>query len=780
MIPYTLHVALLLVGFFLLYKLLLEKETFFLLNRWMLLFGAIICFLLPLYQIPQEFASWQAVTTLGTEISSLPNTEIANSTPIEAIGDIRTKNTASPSEATKPNLFSNFDLWQSLWYIYLAGLFLFGINLLIQLGTLISKIIRLPSLKDEGYRIVELDKDEPPYSFLNFIFINPEKYEWETYNQIIEHEKIHIQQVHSLDMILAEILVVLQWFNPAAWQYRKLIENNLEFLTDSTMLGQGTAPSSYQLNLLKVSVPQYPIGLAMNYNQSFLKKRINMMNAKKSSVRSSWKYLILFPILGLSVIALNPVKATTQEKQISQTEHQTVKSEKEEKKATAKNETVKSSFDSTTDGARGMWYAERDGAEICIRFETMSKTSIWSCTRCFDVNEFTGLSAGSTATKLTRDAGEVNFNKVIGSEGDFGKYNFTINESFQNYLKQQQGYSNMEDELLLHLFMANINKAYFQYMAQQGYRNISKSQLKKLAIHGLTQDYLEEQLPALKANGFTDNSVDQLVKLKIHGVGRAYIDDMGSVGFDDLDMDDLLKGSIHGVEADYVKEIRSLGYRNLLFQDFVKFKIHGVNRDLVESLASIGFKNLSAHDIKSAAIHGVNKSYINRIKKAGYDLENIDDLIAFKIHGVNQDLVESLASVGFNNLSAHEIKSAAIHGVSKSYINRIKKAGYNLEDIDDLIAFKIHGVSTEFIASLQRMGYTDIPADKIKSCAIHGVDTDFIEGFRDLGFRDISLQQAIKLRIHGVTPSVVKRARAKGMTDLTLEQYLKMKIHGTL
>jgi beta-lactamase regulating signal transducer with metallopeptidase domain len=70
----------------------------------------------------------------------------------------------------------------------------------------------------------------------NYIFINPEKYDWDTYSQIILHEKIHIQQGHSYDIMLAELALIFQWFNPFAWFYRKAMEDNLEFLTDNELL----------------------------------------------------------------------------------------------------------------------------------------------------------------------------------------------------------------------------------------------------------------------------------------------------------------------------------------------------------------------------------------------------------------------------------------------------------------------------------------------------------------------------------------------------------------
>src|SRR6185295_11607197 len=154
--------------------------------------------------------------------------------------------------------------------------------------------------RDGWLRIVELSGDKAPCAFGNIIFINPAKYEWETYQQILLHEKVHILQGHSFDIILSEMVLIFQWFNPFAWIYRKELEKNLEFLTDDQVLRDPEVErDSYQLSLVKVSAPHFPLNLTTNYNQSLLKKRVAMMNAKKSNMQTAWKYLFLFPLLVL-------------------------------------------------------------------------------------------------------------------------------------------------------------------------------------------------------------------------------------------------------------------------------------------------------------------------------------------------------------------------------------------------------------------------------------------------------------------------------------------------
>ncbi len=169
-------------------------------------------------------------------------------------------------------------------------------------------------MKDGKFRIVELTGDKAPCSFGNNIFINPEKYDWETYSQILLHEMVHIQQRHSFDILLAELVLVLQWFNPFAWFYRTEVESNLEFLTDDAVLEHKEVErSSYQMSLLKVSAPHLSLGITTNYNQSLLKKRILMMNAKKSNIHIGVGSIFPWcPCLGILACVLNDLAADSQ------------------------------------------------------------------------------------------------------------------------------------------------------------------------------------------------------------------------------------------------------------------------------------------------------------------------------------------------------------------------------------------------------------------------------------------------------------------------------------
>ena len=833
MLQYIPHVSILVALCYACYLFLLERETFYQLNRYVLLAGLMLAFSLPLWQIPAEWAIRipisSAVTILGPVEDLASKADYSLNPPASESEQVaQTDIIATSEEATAATGFLQNLTWKkALIGIYLIGVFLFGINLLIQFFVLLFKIVRLPKIKDGRIWIVELAKDQAPFSFLNYVFINPEKYEWETYNQIIEHEKIHIRQRHTIDMVLAELLLIFQWFNPLAWRYKKAIENNLEYLTDKAMLDKGTPKEHYQINLLKVSVPQYPIGLAMNYNQSFLKKRVKMMNAKKSSVQTSWKYLLLLPLFGLAVLTLNAVQeplngpetgqaalqAFTEspeqdlQTQVIEEASPTVQNTPKEKvnaKSEAKSIKQKSFKGDLPVEMKGVWIAEIEGDQVCIKFDNSDRgrNNYWISHECFKRSDFSALPTQEGEFTLKRDAGTVVFTGKFDGNDGLGRYRFEASSSFPTYLKNQGISGTVKEEHLFHYFLADINQDYVSFLKRNGYDDMDTDQLRKLAIHDVDKGYIE----AMAKAGYNDLDLDDLVKGRIHNVDPSYIKELQSIGFSKMEFEDLvkfsihnvnaedvralanagfkdlepeqiLKASIHNVEAAYVKELKDIGYNLNKIEDIVKFKIHNVDAELVKALQGAGYSNLSAEQVTKAAIHNVSPKYIKELRDVGYNLNSIEEIVKFKIHNVDADLVEALNQAGYKNLSAKQITSAAIHNVSPKYIQGIKAAGYTAADIDDLIKFKIHNVNVTFIESLKGLGYANMEPEQVRRAAIHNMDVSFIKGIKDLGFQNVSIDKLIELKIHNVSPDFIKRAQSKGHKDLSLEQYKKLKIH---
>lgn len=148
-----------------------------------------------------------------------------------------------------------------------------------------------------------------PFSFLNKIYVHKEQHgELELYD-IFEHEDIHVKGLHTLDIVLFEILLIVCWYNPFVWLVRRAVRQNLEYLTDHQVLNKGVDRQTYQYSLLNVSKHGVPLGVSSPFNFKFLRKRIMMMNKKKSSKLELSKYAFLLPIVIFSAGAFTVSKA---------------------------------------------------------------------------------------------------------------------------------------------------------------------------------------------------------------------------------------------------------------------------------------------------------------------------------------------------------------------------------------------------------------------------------------------------------------------------------------
>ena len=215
MIPYAIHVAVLITVCLLFYKVLLQKETFYSLNRWVLLTCMGLIFLLPLVRVPQQLALRESAGTVDFATATVVRPQPVSLPPQTRITQSK-ENTMQP-EQVKPTptlLIPQLINWAV--YIYWFGVAAFGLNMLLQVVVLLRQAYKNPVIIDGEFRIIELDTDRAPCSFGNNIFINPAKYDWGTYSQILLHEKVHIKQGHSFDLMLAELMLVFQWFNPFA------------------------------------------------------------------------------------------------------------------------------------------------------------------------------------------------------------------------------------------------------------------------------------------------------------------------------------------------------------------------------------------------------------------------------------------------------------------------------------------------------------------------------------------------------------------------------------
>jgi hypothetical protein len=278
---YLLKTSVIIFIFYSSYKLFLQRETFFQTNRWYLLAGLIIASLTPFIVIP-------------VYIEHIP-------THIESITSLDTNMIVS-QEANV------FNLWQIISYAYGIGVIFFLGKLGIELASLKFLFNKHEYYKHDSFTLVETNDDIPPFSFFNWIVYNPTKYSQEELNHILNHEKAHANERLSIDIVLVQFACVMLWFNPFVWLYKKEVQQNLEFIADKKAQCFSECKKSYQLILLKSSLPQHQFLITNNFYNSQIKKRIIMLHKSKSNKLNALKYGLILPILALFLMSFNTKK----------------------------------------------------------------------------------------------------------------------------------------------------------------------------------------------------------------------------------------------------------------------------------------------------------------------------------------------------------------------------------------------------------------------------------------------------------------------------------------
>ncbi len=175
-----------------------------------------------------------------------------------------------------------------------------------QLQSTLRLVGKHPYTTKNGYRYIKVEDDVSPFSFFKYIVYNPKKHDESELKMILKHEQSHASQLHSIDIILSNLLLIVQWVNPFAWLYKKSIEENLEFIADSETVQQIPSKTAYQLSMLKEFTNNnlQPV-LANNFYQSLIKKRIIMLHKNQSSTKNQWKLLLILPLLGVFLWSFN-------------------------------------------------------------------------------------------------------------------------------------------------------------------------------------------------------------------------------------------------------------------------------------------------------------------------------------------------------------------------------------------------------------------------------------------------------------------------------------------
>ncbi len=276
---------------FLFYYVFLKNETFFKSIRSYFIIGLLIVLTIPLIEIPIY------VETIKSQLNLLNYEEIAST-----------------------NITEQTINWTQIFiFIYLIGVVFFTLKFLMQLISLGHLISKHQLTKQGNYYFVETSKNISPFSFFNIIIYNKSQFNIDELEQIINHEKAHVKQWHSIDTLLAHLLVITLWFNPFVWLYKKAIQQNLEFLADAYALELADNHKLYQFTLLKTCGANYCTEITNNFYNSLIKKRIIMLQKNRSTSKNQWKYALLLPLLTAFVFTFN-TKVVAQEKKVIEIE----------------------------------------------------------------------------------------------------------------------------------------------------------------------------------------------------------------------------------------------------------------------------------------------------------------------------------------------------------------------------------------------------------------------------------------------------------------------------
>ena len=275
---YIIKVNVAIAMFYLLYRILFVRDTFFMVRRIYLLLSVVVSFAYPAIRLSESYIAQSAVSTQMLRYVLLPEFEVMPSNT----------NIATP-------------LWQSagsvMLYLYIFVASMLLLRMLLQLASLMRIRKSCTRTLVQGINVYASNQAISPFSFFDMIVINPNLHSQSEQSEVLAHEQTHVKQKHSYDVVLFEIVCIGLWFNPFVWLTKREVRHNLEYLADKNVLTQGFDSKSYQYHLLQLSYHTRSLFLTNKFNILPLKKRIVMMNRSKSPRILASKYLLIVPIL---------------------------------------------------------------------------------------------------------------------------------------------------------------------------------------------------------------------------------------------------------------------------------------------------------------------------------------------------------------------------------------------------------------------------------------------------------------------------------------------------
>ena len=283
----------------LVYRLLFRNSNRLHFNRYFLLTSMLLALAMPLLGLLSGLELPQMVTLK----QSMLNGMMLNEVIVTADGQ-----PMLPEVIVTTSTQSHFSVWQVISGIYLIGVGVMTLLFLFKLAKLVVLIIRSPKRKMSSCTAVFTGHEQGSFSFFRYAFFPNENVD----PDIMRHEMSHISHHHSWDILFAEVMMILQWFNPFIYLYKKELQSLHEYQADRDVVATGVDKKNYMMLILQQCTAVDFSGMSNNFSLILTKKRIKMITRNEKAKGLWWRLLATLPVLAVLLIA--NTKVTAQEK----------------------------------------------------------------------------------------------------------------------------------------------------------------------------------------------------------------------------------------------------------------------------------------------------------------------------------------------------------------------------------------------------------------------------------------------------------------------------------
>ena len=299
-IGHLLPIAATVAVLWLVYCLLFRNSNRLYFNRYFLLTSMLLALAMPFLGLLSGSEVPQMVTLKQSMFSGTMLNEVVVTPDGEPIlPEVMVTTTPAPSR---------FSWWQVIGGIYLIGVGVMTLLFLFKLGKLVVLIIRSPKRKMSGCTAVFMGREQGSFSFFRYAFFPNENVD----PDIMRHEMSHIRHHHSWDILFAEVMMILQWFNPFIYLYKKELQSIHEYQADRDVVATGVDKKNYMMLILQQCTAVDFSGMSNNFSLILTKKRIKMITKNEKAKGLWWRLLATLPVLAILMIANTKVTAQEQ------------------------------------------------------------------------------------------------------------------------------------------------------------------------------------------------------------------------------------------------------------------------------------------------------------------------------------------------------------------------------------------------------------------------------------------------------------------------------------